>query len=81
MLLWAFVGAALATGRADLAELVVQVAEGRLLDDQWPEYYDGRRGQLIGRRAHRNQIWTAAGFIFAHKLLEDESLLELFTSE
>jgi hypothetical protein len=78
VLLWAFVAAALKTGRGDLAQLAIEIADRSLHEDQWPEYYDGRGGHLIGRRAHLNQIWTVAGYIFAHKLLDEERLLSFF---
>lgn len=78
VLLWAFVAAALKTGRGDLAQLAAEVADRSLHEDQWPEYYDGRGGQLIGRRAHANQIWTVAGYIFAHKLMDEDRLLSFF---
>ncbi len=78
VLLWAFTAAALKTGRGDLAQLALETAERTLPADQWPEYYDGKRGNLIGRRAHLNQIWTAAGYLMAHRLMEDESLLRFF---
>ena len=38
--------------------------------DGWPEYYDGRRGRLVGRRASLNQVWSSTSFILAHKRLE-----------
>ncbi len=80
VLLWAFVAAACKTGRGDLAQLALESADRALPGDQWPEYYDGRGGNLIGRRAHLNQIWTVTGYLFAHKLLEDDGLLGLFPS-
>jgi hypothetical protein len=78
VLLWAFVAAALKTGRGDLAQLAIEIADRSLYENQWPEYYDGRGGHLIGRRAHLNQTWTVAGYIFAHKLLDEEHLLSCF---
>jgi hypothetical protein len=80
MLLWPFVAAAMKTGRGDLAQLALDVADQRLADHQWPEYYDGRSGNLIGRRAHLNQVWSAAGYILGHRLAEDDSLLDMFHS-
>lgn len=77
-LLWPLVAAAMKTGRGDIAQLAMDVAEQRLPQDQWPEYYDGRRGNLIGRRAHLNQVWSATSYILAHKLIDNESLLDLF---
>ncbi len=81
VLLWAFVAAALKTGRGDLAQRAVESADRSLLEDQWPEYYDGRCGHLIGRRAHLNQIWTVAGYLFAHKLLDNNQLLSFFPAD
>jgi hypothetical protein len=79
-LLWAFVAAAMKSGRGDLAQLATDVADHALPEAQWPEYYDGRRGNLIGRRAHLNQVWSATGYLFAHKLIENEGLLDLFAA-
>ncbi len=78
VLLWAFVAASLKAGRGDLAQLAIEAADRSLPEDQWPEYYDGPRGQLIGRRAHVNQIWTAAGYLLAHKLQDNDSLFSFF---
>lgn len=76
-LLWTFVAAALKTGRGDLAERAFEVAANRIDLDNWPEYYDGRRGRLIGRRSNSNQVWSATALILAHKLLENPELLNL----
>lgn len=72
-LLWALVAAALATGRDALARRAAEVAGPRLMRDGWPEYYDGRNGRLIGRRANFHQAWSATGFILAAKFLDDPS--------
>lgn len=76
-LLWSFVAASLKTGRGDLAERAYQTAVSRLVYDNWPEYYDGRTGRLIGRRSNLKQVWTATSVILSHKLLEDPELLKL----
>ena len=78
VLLWPFVAAALKAERRDLAERAFETAAGKLACHQWPEYYDGQSGRLIGRRANLNQTWSAAALIFAHQLLEKPSLLSLF---
>lgn len=70
-LLWPFVAAVLSSGRGDLAERALDLAARRLPGEGWPEYYDGRSGRLIGRRANYNQTWSAAAVILAHKFLED----------
>ncbi|NOX76803.1 MAG: alkaline invertase [Gammaproteobacteria bacterium] len=79
-LLWAFVGAAVRTGRHDLARKALDQAMEPLCCDQWPEYYDGKAGSLIGRRANVHQTWSAAAVILAHKFLEDPDALAVFES-
>jgi hypothetical protein len=78
VLLWPFVAAALKTGRADLAENAYEVATRIIARDDWPEYYDGRTGRLIGRRANLKQVWSASAVILSHKLLQDHSLLSIY---
>ncbi len=78
VLLWAFVAAALKAERRDLAQRAFDIAADKLQGHQWPEYYDGRSGRLIGRRANLNQVWSAAAFIFAKRLLDDPGLLSVF---
>jgi hypothetical protein len=46
--------------------------------DDWPEYYDGKSGRLIGRRSNKHQVWTAASLIVSYKMLENPDLLDLF---
>lgn len=75
VLLYAFTGAALRSGRADLAERALDIACKRLPDDAWPEYYDGRHGRLIGRQACRYQVWSATALILAHKYVDNPSVL------
>jgi len=75
VLIWPMVAGALAADRADLAQRAYEVAEERLYRDQWPEYYDGRHGRLIGRKANLHQVWSATGLILARHMLEDPSVL------
>jgi len=70
-LLHAFTAAAIRAERVDLARRAHAIVEERLLGDGWPEYYDGRRGRLIGRRASFNQTWSATSLIVSHHLLEN----------
>jgi hypothetical protein len=79
-LLWYFVAAAMKSGRGDLAERAYNVAENRLLDDHWPEYYDGEDGRLIGRRANLNQTWSATSLIMASRIIRQPELVDLFPS-
>jgi glycogen debranching enzyme len=77
VLLWPLVAAALSRGRRDLAERAFALAAERLPRDDWPEYYDGTSGRLLGRYANLQQTWSAAALILADKLLEDPGLLAL----
>jgi hypothetical protein len=78
VLLWPLVAAALKSGRGDLAQLALDAADHALPGAHWPEYFDGRRGNLLGRKAQLNQVWSATGYLFAHKLMDDPGLLDLF---
>lgn len=80
VLIWPFVAAAMRTGRNDLAERALDVITERLKTDNWPEYYDGRKGSLIGRRANFYQTWSATGLIVAHQVYEDPEFRALFDS-
>jgi len=79
-LLWAFTAAAITTGREDLAQRAVSICTKRLNKNNWPEYYDGKKGTLIGRRANFNQTWTASSFIISHLLLQNPDGLKRFRS-
>ena len=78
VLIWPFVGAALRTGREDIAERAVQQMAQRLESDNWPEYYDGRSGSLIGRRANFFQTWSATGLLVANEILENPTNRVMF---
>ncbi|HEC19435.1 MAG TPA: alkaline invertase [Gammaproteobacteria bacterium] len=79
-LIWAFVGAALRTGRHELAHKMLNQAMTRLHHDNWPEYYDGKKGNLIGRRSNMKQTWTASAVILGHHFLEKPDALAVFES-
>lgn len=70
-LLHYFTAASIRAGRMDLAGKAREIAGERLLRDDWPEYYDGRRGRLIGRRASFRQVWSAASLIVADHLIQN----------
>lgn len=80
MLIWMFAGAAIRAGRDDLAKKVVSMSIERLHNDEWAEYYDGKRGDLIGRRANLNQTWSATSLLVANELIENPDSLALFES-
>jgi hypothetical protein len=48
----------------------------RLSRDNWPEYYDGHYGRLVGREARTLQTWSIAGFLVAEHLAEHPESLE-----
>ncbi|OIP68422.1 MAG: hypothetical protein AUK48_15955 [Oscillatoriales cyanobacterium CG2_30_44_21] len=50
-----------------------------LMQDHWMEYYDGRRGNLMGKQARKQQIWTVAGYIVARQLLENPNHLNILS--
>jgi len=77
-LLWAFTGAAIRTGREDLARSAYEIATQRLPQDKWAEYYDGKSGSLIGRRSNLNQTWSATSYIISDSLLNDPDSLSTF---
>ncbi|MEO0406393.1 MAG: glycoside hydrolase 100 family protein [Cyanobacteria bacterium P01_A01_bin.135] len=77
MLLWLAL-AAMKLKRNALAERALQLADKRLEADQWPEYYDGRCGRLIGKDARLFQTWTIAGFLASRELLNDPEKLSWF---
>jgi glycogen debranching enzyme len=78
VLIWSFVGAAIRCGRTELAERALARLTERIEVDQWPEYYDGKRGGLIGRRANYFQVWSATGLIVAREILENPESRTLF---
>lgn len=76
-LLWFLAAAAQKTGRVELACSAVQIAASCLERDCWPEYYDGKYGRLIGKRARKFQTWTIAGFLLAKELIANPQHLKL----
>ena len=80
VLLWFMVAAAQKTGKTNLADRAIKVAEKRWFEykdkDKWPEYYDGKKGTLVGKKAMRYQTWTIAAYIVAKDLMENPQHLE-----
>jgi hypothetical protein len=79
VLLWLLAAAAQKTGRAHIARGAIAIAQNRLHRDEWPEYYDGRQGRLIGKEAKRFQTWSIAGFLAGETLLDNPHHLELIS--
>ncbi|CAN8260261.1 unnamed protein product [Cochlearia groenlandica] len=69
-LLWQFTLACIKMGKLELAKKAVAVAEKRLKEDNWPEYYDTRSGRFVGKQSRLYQTWTIAGFLASKRLIE-----------
>ncbi|KAK6933502.1 Glycosyl hydrolase family 100 [Dillenia turbinata] len=81
-LLWQLTVACIKMNRAGIAAKAVEVAERRISRDKWPEYYDTKRGRLIGKQARLFQTWSIAGYLVAKQLLASPSKAKiLFTEE
>ncbi|HEY9600073.1 MAG TPA: glycoside hydrolase 100 family protein [Allocoleopsis sp.] len=79
VLLWSFTAAAQKTKKIELARRAIQLAEKYLSDDEWPEYYDGEDGTIIGREARLYQTWTIAGYLVANYLVQNPDRIRLIS--
>ena len=75
VLLWMMMVACQKMGREDLADRAMAIAEIRLAKDDWPEYYDGKNGRLIGKASRKFQTWSVAGWLLAKLLRENPDCL------
>ncbi|HEY9823821.1 MAG TPA: glycoside hydrolase 100 family protein [Stenomitos sp.] len=80
MLTWMLAAAALCVPHQSLVNQlrndIIKVGN-RLIEDRWPEYYDGSNGGLIGRAARRYQTWSIAGVLLAQELLDQPQFIDL----
>lgn len=67
--------------RPEIAAKAVEVAEKRISQDKWPEYYDTKRGRFIGKQSHLFQTWSIAGYLVAKLLLADPSKAKILITE
>jgi Alkaline and neutral invertase len=81
VMLWLLAAAAQKCGRSEIAHKALAIAQNRLARDQWPEYYDGRQGRLVGKEARKFQTWTIAGFLAAQALSDNPAHLSLVSFE
>jgi hypothetical protein len=81
VLLWSLAAVAQKTNRPALGWNALEVAARRLSEDEWPEYYDGRNGRLVGKASRKYQTWTIAGFLLAKELMENPQHLNLISFE
>lgn len=77
VLVWMLVAAAVKTGRPELGHRILELVDICLYRDQWPEYYDGKHGRLIGKEARKYQTWTIAAFLVAKELIANPDHLAL----
>ena len=77
VLIWMLVAAAQKMGRTEIGHLAIQIAEKRLSKEEWPEYYDGKKGRLIGKEARKYQTWSIAGYLLAKELIANPEHLKL----
>ncbi|ONK78772.1 uncharacterized protein A4U43_C02F22250 [Asparagus officinalis] len=80
-LLWQFTLACIKMGRPELAQKAIEVAEKRLSNDKWPEYYDTKTGRFIGKQSRLYQTWTIAGYLTSKMLLENPELASILTCD
>ena len=64
-----------------LAERAIALATPRLIEDRFPEYYDGKQGRLIGKEARIYQTWTIAGLLAAKEIMNNPKHIDLFSFE
>lgn len=77
VLLWMLVAAAKQMDRGELGHHAIAIAERRLAQDHWPEYYDGPEGRLMGKEARKFQTWTIAGYLLAKEIIANPDHLKL----
>jgi hypothetical protein len=77
VLIWMLAAAAVKTKKPELAARAIDIAANKLSEDQWPEYYDGKKGRLIGKQARKYQTWTITGYLLAWELINHPDYLSL----
>lgn len=77
VLMWMLAAAAVKTNKTGMARKAIEIAKARLSEDEWPEYYDGKKGRLIGKQARKYQTWTIAGYLLGKELIDNPDFLPL----
>lgn len=67
--------------RPEIAARAVHVAEKRLSQDKWPEYYDTKSARFIGKQARLFQTWSIAGFLVAKLLLANPKAAQMLITD
>ncbi|TAE56401.1 MAG: alkaline invertase [Nostocales cyanobacterium] len=81
VLMWMLAAAAVKTDKIGMARKALEIAKSRLSEDEWPEYYDGKKGRLIGKQARKYQTWSITGYLLAKELINNPQLLPLVSFE
>ncbi|KNA16418.1 hypothetical protein SOVF_089200 [Spinacia oleracea] len=80
-LLWQLTVACIKMNRPEIAARAVRIAEKRLSQDKWPEYYDTKRARFIGKQARLFQTWSIAGYLVAKLLLDNPNAAQMLISD
>jgi hypothetical protein len=75
VLLWPLTAACVIGERPELARRALDVARRRLGRDDWPEYYDGMYGRLVGRYSRLRQTWSMAGYLLGEIILAQPAVV------
>jgi len=81
VLLGPLTAACIKAERPQVARRAIELAETRLLKDNWPKYYDGKLGRDIGKQTCKFQTWSIAGYLVAKTMLGDPSHLGMISLE
>ncbi|KAL6202480.1 hypothetical protein ACLB2K_026188 [Fragaria x ananassa] len=80
-LLWQLTVACIKLDRPEIASKAIKLAEKRISQDKWPEYYDTKRAKFIGKQAQLYQTWSVAGYLVAKLLLDNPSAAKNIVNE
>jgi hypothetical protein len=81
IVIWLLAASAAVEGTPILTSEDLETFAKRLSNDKWPEYYDGKEGRMIGKEARELQLWTIAGYIIAHHILDEPEKVSIFAFE
>ncbi|WP_353259361.1 glycoside hydrolase 100 family protein [Prochlorothrix hollandica] len=81
VLMWLLVASAQLHQRSGIGQWALETAAQRLGKDEWPEYYDGKNGRLIGKEARKFQGWTLSGFLLALEYQDRPEILDWISFE
>jgi len=79
VLLGTLTAACINAEQPQVARRAIELAETRLLKDNWPEYYDEKLGQDIRQQTRKFQTWSIASYLVAKTMLGDSSHLGMIS--